>query len=164
MHVNRRSIALGVQWMRERMAHLRAAPAARRLFLSRRDNGRRKVLNEDELFEAVAPLGFERVVPGEMTVAAQITAFSSAHVIVAAHGAGLTNMIFTPPGAVIVELTSTAIEHMDLFRMLSKSTGHVVDTLRSDDYAVPAAEVNVNSDYRVDVRRVRQAAEAALAR
>ena len=69
------------------------------------------------------PQGFERVVPGEMTVAAQIAAFSAARVIVAAHGAGLTNMIFTPPGAVIVDITSGAIEHMNLFRKLSLATG-----------------------------------------
>jgi capsular polysaccharide biosynthesis protein len=111
----------------------------------------------------VAPLGFERIVPGEMPVAAQISAFGAARIIVAAHGAGLTNMIFTPPGAAIVELTSTAIEHMDLFRMLSKSTGHSIQTLCSDDYDVPAQTVNVNADYRVDVQQVRQAVEAALA-
>ncbi len=163
LHVHPKSIAQGVQWMRARMASLCTAPATRRLFLSRRDNGRRRVLNEDELYAAVAPLGFERIVPGEMPVAAQISAFGAARIIVAAHGAGLTNMIFTPPGAAIVELTSTAIEHMDLFRMLSKSTGHSIQTLCSDDYDVPAQTVNVNADYRVDVQQVRQAVEAALA-
>lgn len=164
LHVHPQSIAQGVQWIRERLAPPGDAPAARRLFVSRRDNGRRRVLNEDELFSAVAPLGFERVVPGEMPVTAQIAAFASARIIVAAHGAGLTNMIFTPPGAAIVELTSTAIEHMDLFRMLSKCTGHSVETLRSDDYDAPMQAVNVNSDYRVDAKRVRHAVEAALAR
>lgn len=164
LHVNKKAISAGVDWIRERLAPLQAAPATRLLFVSRRDNGRRRVVNEDELFDAVAPLGFERVVPGNMTVAAQIAAFASARVIVAAHGAGLTNMIFTPPGAVIVELTSTAIEHMDLFRMLSQCTGHTVETLRSADYAVPEAAINVNSDYRVDAAAVRRAAEAALQR
>jgi len=119
-------------------------------------------LNEDELFEAVAPFGFERVVPGELSVTDQIAAFSSARVIVAAHGAGLTNMIFTPPGAAIVEITSTAIEHMDLFRMLSSATGHTVETVRSDDYVVPAGEVGVNSDYRVDVGEVLRALHKCL--
>jgi capsular polysaccharide biosynthesis protein len=164
--ISKQAITQGVDWMRERAAHLCATPAqaTRRLFLSRRDNGRRRVLNEDDLFEAVAPLGFERVVPGELSVADQIAAFSSARIIVAAHGAGLTNMIFTPAGAAIVELTSTAIEHMDLFRMLSRSTGHTVETVRSDDYAVPAGEVGVNSDYRVDVGAVLRAVDIALSR
>jgi capsular polysaccharide biosynthesis protein len=166
LHVSNRAVTKGVEWLRERMAAVSTPPAqaTRRLFLSRRDNGRRRLLNEDALFEMLEPSGFERVVPGEMTVAAQIAAFSSARIIVAAHGAGLTNMIFTPPGAVIVEITSGAIEHMNLFRKLSLSTGHTVITLRSDDYDVPAAAVNVNSDYRVDAAAVRQAVEQALAR
>jgi capsular polysaccharide biosynthesis protein len=163
--VSRQAITEAVAWMRERVAHLRVPPAqaTRRLFLSRRDNGRRRVLNEDALFDAVAPLGFERVVPGEQSVAAQIAAFSSARIIIAAHGAGLTNMIFMPPGAAIVELTSTAIEHMDLFRMLSRSTGHTIETVCSDDYA-DAGAIGVNSDYRVDVNAMLRAVDAALAR
>ncbi len=166
LHVSTRAVMQGVEWLRGRMAAVSTPPAQamRRLFLSRRDNGRRRLLNEEQLFGMLAPLGFERVVPGEMTVAAQIAAFSSARVIVAAHGAGLTNMVFTPPGAVIVEITSGAIEHMNLFRKLSLSTGHSVITIRSDDYAVPAAEVNVNSDYRVDALAVRRAVEQALVR
>ena len=146
-----------------RVAAHAAPTATRRLFLSRRDNGRRRVLNEDELYDAVAPLGFERIVPGEMTAAQQIAEFSSARVILAAHGAGLTNMIFTPPGAAIVELTSTAIEHMNLFRKLALSTGHHVVTVRSADYA-GATAVDVNTDYRVEVAAVRSAVDEALQR
>ena len=166
LHVSNRAVTQGVEWLRTRMAAVSTPPAqaTRRLFLSRRDNGRRRLLNEDALFDMLEPQGFERVVPGEMTVAAQIAAFSAARVIVAAHGAGLTNMIFTPPGAVIVEITSGAIEHMNLFRKLSLATGHTVITLRSDDYDVPADAVNVNTDYRVDVAAVRHAVEQALAR
>ncbi len=162
LHVNKPAISIGIQWMRERMAHLRTAPATRRLFVSRRDNGRRKVLNEDALFAAVAPLGFERVVPGELSVAEQIAAFSSAGVVVAAHGAALTNMIFAPPGTAFVELTSTAIEHIDLFRLLSRCGGQTMQTVCSDDYAVPAHEVQMHSDYRVDAGALRRAVDIAL--
>ena len=166
LHVSMHAITQGVEWLRERVAPLCVArrQATRLLFLSRRDIGRRRVLNESALIEAAAPLGFERVVPGELSVAQQIAAFSSARVIVAAHGAGLTNMIFAPPGAVIVELTSSAIEHMNLFRKLSHCTGQTVITVRSADYAVPVPEVNVNSDYRVDAQQVRRAIDEALAR
>ena len=163
LHVSTHAVRQGVEWLRGRVAAHAAPTATRRLFLSRRDNGRRRVLNEDELYDAVASLGFERIVPGEMTAAQQIAEFSSARVILAAHGAGLTNMIFTPPGAAIVELTSTAIEHMNLFRKLALSTGHHVVTVRSADYA-GATAVDVNTDYRVEVAAVRSAVDEALQR
>lgn len=164
LHVNSRAISHGVAWIRERLAHLLVAPAqaARRLFISRRDNARRSVLNEDEVFAALVPFGFERVVPGEMSVVDQIVTFSGARYIVAAHGAALTNMIFAPPGAAIVELTSTAIEHMDLFRKLARSTQHEVTSLVSADYAAGTDHPDVNSDYRVDVAAVRAAVAATL--
>lgn len=164
LHVSTQAVTQGVQWLRERFAHLLVAPAqaTRRLFVSRRDSTRRSLLNEDAVFRNLEPLGFERVVPGEMSVAAQIAAFSGARVIVAAHGAALTNMVFAPPGATIVELTSSAIEHMNLFRKLARSTQHHVITIVSEDYPVPASDVDVNTEYRVDTEQVRAAVAGAL--
>jgi len=66
-------------------------------------------------------------------------------------------MIFAPPGATIVELTSSATEHMSLFRKLARSTQQNIITNVSADYPVPAAEVGYHTDYRVDVEAVRSA-------
>ena len=164
LHISERAVTLGVQWIRERFAHLLAEPgrAARRLFISRRDSERRSLFNEDEVFAALEPLGFERVLAGHMSVVEQIAAFSGARCIVAPHGAALTNMIFAPPGAAIVELTSSAIEHMNLFRKLARSTQQQIDTIVSDDYPADSGHAAANgapamhADYRVDVRQVRE--------
>jgi capsular polysaccharide biosynthesis protein len=164
LHIGAPAVTQGVTWLRERLSHLLVAPAqaTRRLFVSRRDSTRRSVLNEDEVFQTLAPLGFERVVPGEMSVAEQVTTFSAARCVVGAHGAALTNMIFSRPGATIVELTSGATEHMSLFRKLARCMHQNIITNVSADYPVPAGEVGYHTDYRVDAKAVRAAVAGIL--
>ena len=163
--IGKRAIAGGIEWLHERFRPWMAPRGhrRRRLLISRRDEPRRALANESALAAALAPFGFETIVPGELPVREQIAAFSSAEFIVAAHGAGLTNMLFAPSTARIVEIASTAILHMDLFRMLAKATGQRVETVVSDDYRVPARQIGVNTPYWVAVPEVIQMVERMLA-
>ncbi|HEX3624620.1 MAG TPA: glycosyltransferase family 61 protein [Verrucomicrobiae bacterium] len=70
----------------------------------RRGPGRRRLINEAELEAALAGIGFVSIDPGGLTVLEQAKLLSSAQCIVAPHGAALTNAIFAPPGAYLVEL------------------------------------------------------------
>lgn len=72
-------------------AHPDAGP--RRLYVSRADAPFRRVVNEEEVMGALAPLGFERLELAALSLEEQILAFRSASHIVAAHGAGLTNLL-----------------------------------------------------------------------
>jgi capsular polysaccharide biosynthesis protein len=116
------------------------------------------LVNEAELAAALAPLGFRTVVPERMSVADQVRTFARAQVIVAAHGAGLTNMIFAPREALVVEVTSTNIASMSDFRFMAAALGQRIETIVSDDYEMDpqraAAIKQVNWDYRVDVEAV----------
>ena len=79
------------------------APAEkpRRLFVVRRSHSR-LLLNEDEIWALLQPLGFERVDPAEVDNAEQV--FSEAEAVVGAHGAALTNLLFCKPGTKVLEL------------------------------------------------------------
>ena len=93
-----------VAWLRETFGpFLSTRKPWRRLYVSRRD-ARRRILNEDEIIGLLLPHGFEVVHPGDMSLIEQIRTFSEAQVVVGPHGAGLTNMIFSPEGATLVEL------------------------------------------------------------
>jgi hypothetical protein len=89
-------------------AGIESRPAHRRVYVSRRDSRRRPLLNEEEAIEIVAAAGFEIAELGELGVAEQIELFAEASHIVAPHGAGLTNIVFAPPGAALLELHSSA--------------------------------------------------------
>ena len=76
----------------------------RRLYVSRRGQPMRVMVNEVALEAALVRRGFEIVRPQGMSVADQIGLFAQAEVIVGPTGAGLTNALFAAPGSRIVEI------------------------------------------------------------
>ncbi|OMP04393.1 hypothetical protein COLO4_09702 [Corchorus olitorius] len=75
------------------------------MLISRRNS--RRFLNEDEMVEMMEELGFQvtRAEPGRMSNLDKFAeVVNSCSVMVGAHGAGLTNEIFLPNGAVVVQV------------------------------------------------------------
>ena len=92
--------ALGSKVVRSRFV-------GRRIFVSRADAAKRAMVNEAALAEALTARGFDVVILGEMPLAEQIGLFRDAAVVVAQHGAALTNLLYAmpgPDGPAIVEL------------------------------------------------------------
>jgi capsular polysaccharide biosynthesis protein len=75
-----------------------------KFYISRAHARRRKVVNEVELWAALESHGFVQIQLENLSWAQQIAAFRSAKVIVAPHGAGLANLVFSQPGTRVVEL------------------------------------------------------------
>lgn len=104
-------LARSIQWVKSRLA----GPAAgwlrggrsgeKRVYLDRRSATSRRVMNEGAVVELLAKSGFDIVSPDPTSMRQQITKLMSARIIVSAHGAGMANMIFAPPGCEIIELT-----------------------------------------------------------
>ena len=69
----------------------------RRLYVSRADADRRRLVGEAACSTDCGPLGFEVVLPGRLPVAAQAALFAQASDVVGPHGAGLTNVLFCAP-------------------------------------------------------------------
>jgi hypothetical protein len=98
-----------------------APRASRRLLVSRRDAAKRRIADESALRAALAHLDFEVIVPGTLSFAEQMAAFSSAEVIVGPHGAGLANALFMPRGSGMLEL-----HHVDFGRPWYKRLAETV--------------------------------------
>lgn len=77
--------------------------SARRIYISRDDAVRRRVVNEKEVIAMLARHGFESCVTGRMPFGEQARLFAGAEAIVAPHGAGLANMMFCKPGTKVLE-------------------------------------------------------------
>ena len=97
------------QWLRQKiLSNISITKSDRvscvsKIFISRRKALGRRIANENEVIEALAPLGFATYILEEMSYIEQVKLFAQAQVIVAPHGAGLTNLIFAD-NPIILEL------------------------------------------------------------
>lgn len=102
----------------------------------------RYILNEEEVFDVLKKYGFKKYVLEELSIPDQILLFYDADYVVAAHGAGLSNMIFSHQ-IKIMELfpTQFIVPH---YYYLSKSLGHT--------YAYCCGkEEDIHANFRVNV-------------
>jgi capsular polysaccharide biosynthesis protein len=106
-----------VDWLRHRLQPSAAAIGGPyRLYLTRGTVPRtRRYVQEPQLWPHLEKRGFTRVDPGSLTVQQQIDVFSRAEAIVAPHGAGLTNVTFSPPGVKVLELFASTYVHLGLW-------------------------------------------------
>lgn len=113
-----------LQWLREKAVSRLPANRSeypKRIYITRKDAAIRQVLNEQEVLEYIKPLGFESFVLSEMSFAEQVALFSQAEIVLAPHGAGLTNTIFSSK---ILIMEFFASFRVPTFHLLSASLGH----------------------------------------
>lgn len=80
-------------------------PTRRRIYVSRRGS-RRSLRNEIQLEQLLQASGFEIVHLENMAFEEQVSLFSQVDIVVGAHGAGLSNMIFAPSSSRLLELVT----------------------------------------------------------
>lgn len=76
----------------------------RRIYISRRKAGTRRLANEDALQELLEKRGFETHCFEDYDLRQQATLIHEAKAVVATHGAGLANLIFARPDLQVVEI------------------------------------------------------------
>jgi hypothetical protein len=75
-----------------------------RLYISRRQAPKRRIVNEDEILPILSEFGFETVLMEELSFEQQVRVCSRARYVVSNHGAGLTNTLFMRDGGSVLEL------------------------------------------------------------
>jgi len=148
---------VAIDWLRGRLAKYMVPPkqATEKLYISRLDAKQRILLNEAELEQRLVSLGFRPVVLDGMKVIDQIRTLSSASIIVGPHGAGLSNIMFAPTTATVVEITNTKVAHMLDFRAIAEQLNQrYIDIVSGwfPDSQDPA--LGQQADYLVDVEDV----------
>lgn len=83
---------------------LSAAKPEALLYISRKDAPQRALANEDNIINLLQSRGFTIVECSALSVQQQQQLFNQAKIIVAPHGAALTNLIWCQPGTMVIEL------------------------------------------------------------
>ncbi len=125
---------------------------SRRLYISRSKASYRRAVNELEILQLLKDFGFETIYAEDLSWVDQVRCFAQAEAIVGIHGAGLTNMLFSPPGAVVVELHGP-VSRLHYWNM-ANVCGHryaCVCSEGSSEHETP------ESDIQVDLIGLRQA-------
>ena len=144
-------------WLREHLPPASAtAGRPTRLYLTRgRRKNSRSVTNEDEVLAALRPFGFAVVDPGKLSVQEQIDTFAAADVVVGAHGAGLTNLNFSPEGLRVLELFAPHYLNPSFWSIASNiASSHYRYLVGVPDWLSPGPMDHVYDDITVDVPRL----------
>jgi capsular polysaccharide biosynthesis protein len=124
-------------------------PATRDLFVRRGKVDRRRMLNEDEAAAHFSRKGFEVIDAGQLDFFEQVELFRSARTVIAPHGAALSNIVFAPPGGVLIELV-TGVEQ-PFYAQLAAAKNWRRSVVRDpnptpashhhEDFSVPLADI-----------------------
>ncbi|MEQ9121403.1 MAG: glycosyltransferase family 61 protein, partial [Alphaproteobacteria bacterium] len=124
---------------------------SKRIFISRLDAPKRRLLNHDAVMALLERYGFEHATLSGRSVEEQAALFREADVIVAVHGAALANLVFSPPGQKIIELLPS--NHLQpCFWTVGKIGGLDYTILRSTEKPLPVAKwrLDVDADLTID--------------
>lgn len=135
--------------------------SGRRIYISRRDASSRRLVNESAVERSLIAHGFEIVRLGEISLREQIDLFSGAQIVVGVHGAGLTNVLFCPKGARVVEIY-TPLHKVSSMRILSALCGHQHSMVPAENVSFGQDGNPLLGDWHVDEARLEAAVLEAL--
>ncbi|MAK60677.1 MAG: hypothetical protein CMK09_06835 [Ponticaulis sp.] len=150
--------------------HLRKKPdngEGRRIYISRSKAPLRRVINDDEVAAMLeSDYGFECLNAEDLSYDEQVALFKNASVIISAHGAGLTNMIFASPGFSVIELMNDYYTKVYWSLCMALGGRHYRQIASKDchlDSNEPdETQARKNADFVVDLEALRREVEFVI--
>jgi len=109
---------------------------SKRIYVNRGQVVHRRVTNEAQVVELLQQYGFESIALETLSLLEQIALMASAEVIIAPHGAGLTNIVFSEPGTKIIEFLYPGAVNV-MYWTISADMGYKYHYLLSEGEAPP---------------------------
>ena len=110
-------------FLRNRVLKDRPSAARQRIYVSRANAGKRRIVNENALLPILARHHIKVIRPSELSFIAQAECFDDADFVIGPHGAGLTNALFCRSGSKILELLPSPSVKPGTFHSVSSAAG-----------------------------------------
>lgn len=101
----------GMRWVFEQCYPDLSPSTARRIYVVRGNTLNRRLVNEASLMSRLEAMGFQCVDCARLSLEQQMAVFRDAELVVASHGAALTNLAFCRPGTRVVEIVNPEAVH-----------------------------------------------------
>jgi len=134
------------------LPHKNTVTKKTRLFVSREDATERTINNHGEVLEYLEKQGFEKIIPGDMSIREQARIFNAAEVIIAPHGAGLTNIVFSDPGTKVIEIFSPHYVEKCFWILASQAGCEYIDMLGEN--TLPKERLGKQEGITVDIGKL----------
>ncbi len=116
----------------------------RKVFLNRKPQFQRRLLNNDVIEQYLVEKGFEVVYAEDLTYAQQVALFTEVKYFIAAHGAGITNLLYSDLSQVhVMELFSESLLNPHFYWFLEGAKVKYYD-------AVVGSRLDMNWNYNID--------------
>lgn len=119
------------------------------VYISRAKSRCRKILNETELNHILDAYSFENVTCEDLSLAEQLHAFWNASNVLAPHGAGLTNTMFTRSGTVVGEVHYEETVFTNHYWFLAQQFHLSHSHLKARKVDLPNGEYDLEADLAV---------------
>lgn len=141
------------QWLSHLSNKLRINPTEkpwRKLYLTRKTQGRHALLNSNKVEELLIRHGYEAISLENATFDYQLNIFSQAKSIIAPTGAALTNLLFCQPGTeAIIFMSNQESTNYYLWSMLGTIAGVNVKILVGERSYSVTGEYSVHDNYSI---------------
>jgi capsular polysaccharide biosynthesis protein len=146
------------QYLQESVGLLpcKSLPPKRKLYISRADANKRRILNETQLLPLLKQAGFEIICLRNYSFREQITMFQQAAWVIAPHGAGLANVLYCGSGVQVIEITPCHTIGPHLFHSITTCVGGTYWWLPGEP-SPPHGKVDVHVDFNVDPKLFQEA-------
>lgn len=94
-----------------------------KVYISRRLASKRKIINEEEIWQYLESIGYKIAIMENIPFIDQVKLMSNAKILVSLHGSGLTNALFMPLGAKVLEIRHPLDQLNNCFYLLSTALG-----------------------------------------